>query len=207
MREQNLKIIALVVTLITFFIFYLVLRTTITPKQDENYINSKIENKAADIGGEFNLTDSSGEHFSSDQLKGKPALIYFGFTFCPDVCVTSLQKINQVLKTLDLYKININPVFITLDPKRDTSSTLKNYFSFYHPKFIALTGTKEQIKEAADKYRVYYAIRGDENSNDYLVDHSTFIYLFNKEGKYITHFTIDSKVEEIVEYIRVNCRE
>ncbi|MCC2646880.1 MAG: sco2 [Rickettsiaceae bacterium] len=206
MKESNLKVIAIVIITITFVIFYGVLRTTITPNVTAEHSSPIIEKDNPQIGGSFTLTDSHGGSFNSKQLEGKASIIYFGFTYCPDVCVVSLQKINQVLNTLDQYKIDINSVFITIDPKRDTAPMLESYFKNFHPKFIALTGTQEQINNVANKYKVYHSVRGDFNSNDYLIDHSTFIYIFDKDGNYMTHFNMDSKIEEIVEYIRVNCR-
>jgi protein SCO1 len=199
-RKSKNKIIIIVLTICSIIYFalnYFRANETATTKQ----ITSS---ETPDIGGNFTLIDTNGTSFNSESLRDKPTMIYFGFTYCPDVCVVSLQKINKVLEILDESKIDVNPVFITLDPKRDTPEVLENYFANLSPKFITLTGSKDQIKEVADLFKVYYSVRGDENSNDYLLDHSTFIYLFGKGGKYMTHFSIDTKVEEIVEYIRAN---
>ena len=160
----------------------------------------------ADIGGEFSLMDQDGKPFSNKQLKGKLSLIYFGFTFCPDICPASLQKLTAVMDTLDKYKIDVTPVFITIDPKRDTPASLKAYLGHFHRKFIGLTGKPEEIKEVADKFKVYYAVAhgSDLNRNDYLLDHTSLVYLMDKNGEYMAHFHIDSDPETMIEYIRIH---
>lgn len=159
------------------------------------------------IGGDFILKDHNGEEFSSELMKGKLSLVYFGFTFCPDICPTSLQKLTNVLSTLDKYQIEVLPIFITVDPARDTPELLKEYLGHFHPKLIGLTGSEEKIKEVADLYKVFYAIaeEGDASENDkYMIDHSSFVYLMDKHGKYMKHFYMSSTPEEIIEYIRIN---
>lgn len=158
------------------------------------------------IGGEFTLTDHNGVEFNSEIMKGRLSLVYFGFTYCPDICPTSLQKLSEVLETLDKYQIDVLPIFITVDPERDTSLLLKEYLGHFHPKLIGLTGTPEQIKEVAALYKVFYARAAtpDQNSNNYMLDHSSFVYLMDKKGKYMKHFSMNSTPEEIIEYIRIN---
>ena len=160
----------------------------------------------AQVGGDFTLTDQDGEIFSSDRMKGKLSLVYFGFTFCPDICPTSLQKLTNILTTLDKYQIDVLPIFITIDPARDTSALLKEYLGHFHPKFIGLTGTEEEIKKVADLYKVFYAIAESHDKEDgkYMLDHSSFVYLMDKNGKYMKHFYMNSTLEEIIDYIRVN---
>lgn len=160
----------------------------------------------ADLGGEFVLIDHNGEEFSSEQLKGKMSLVYFGFTYCPDICPTSLSKIAKVLETLDKYQIDITPVFITVDPNRDKSNVLKEYLGHFNNKFIGLTGTEEEIRKAADKFKVFYANTEESKNgkNDYMIDHSSFVYLMDKNFEYKKHFYMSSTPEEMIEYIRVN---
>ncbi len=153
------------------------------------------------IGKKFELTNQDGRIFNSDSLKGKLSLIYFGFTYCPDICPTSLQKLTEVIDTLNKYKINIELVFITIDPNRDTPTVLKEYLKHFNPKFIGLTGNEKQIKEVADKFKVYYAKAGD--GEDYMINHSSFIYLMNQQGEYIKHFYLNSAAQEIIDFIRV----
>lgn len=163
---------------------------------------------AESIGGDFQLTDYNGDVFSSDQLKGKLSLVYFGFTYCPDICPTSLQKIAKVLEVLDKYNIDVTPVFITVDPERDKIKTLKEYLGHFNNKIIGLTGTPEEIAEVADKFKVYYAKSESHDLNEagdnYMIDHSSFIYLMDKDFRYMKHFYMDNKPEEIIEQIRVN---
>ncbi|NRB10365.1 MAG: SCO family protein [Rickettsiaceae bacterium] len=171
--------------------------------------DKNITTNSALIGGDFVLTDYNDQEFNSDKLKGKLTLIYFGFTYCPDVCPTSMQKLSLVLEVLDKYHIDINPVFITVDPDRDSAALLKEYLNHFHPKIIGLTGSKSQIKQVADLFKVYYAkaaSSGDEE-NDYMVDHSSFTYLMDEDGNYLKHFYLSSKAEEIVEFIRINYRK
>jgi protein SCO1 len=161
-----------------------------------------------DIGGDFELIDQNMQKFNSNLLHGKLSLIYFGFTYCPDVCPTSLYKISNIIETLDKYRINVQPVFITIDPERDTIPVLKEYLSHFNHKFIGLTGTKDQIREAAGKFKVYFARAESNNAdpNNYMLNHSSFIYLIDKNGKYLKHFYIDTSPEDIIEFIRVNGR-
>lgn len=155
----------------------------------------------AQIGGGFKLIDQNNNHFDGDSLKGKLTLIYFGFTYCPDTCSTLLDKITEVFQTLDKYKIPANFVFITIDPQRDTPTILKNYLQHFNPNFIGLTGSEEQIRKVADKFRVYYVKIGE--GDEYMMDHNSFIYLINAKGEYIKHFYLNSSPAEIVEFVRV----
>lgn len=160
-----------------------------------------VKSGGAQIGGEFKLIDQDNNEFDSDSLKGKLALIYFGFTYCPDICPTSLNKITEVFKVLDKYKIQANFVFITIDPQRDTPAVLKNYLQHFNPNFIGLTGSEQQIRAVADKFKVYYAKIGE--GERYMVDHTSFIYVINSRGEYIKHFYLSSSSQEIIEFIRV----
>ena len=156
------------------------------------------------IGGKFELINQNNDNFNSDILLGKLSLIYFGFTYCPDICPTSLQKLTQVLSALDKYNIDVTPVFITIDPERDTTKVLKEYLTHFHKKIIGLTGSVEQTKKVAELFKVYYAKAPNSVNNNYMLDHSSFIYLLDKKGKYLKHFYMNSTPEEIIEFIRVN---
>ena len=126
-------------------------------------------------------------------------LIYFGYTFCPDFCPLSLANMTQALDLLPPEQAEqIVPMFITVDPERDTVEQLAEYAGLFHPRLVALTGSPEAIKAAAGAYRVYYTRAGDANSNDYLMDrHSTFIYLMGPDGKYVRHFAHNATPQEI----------
>jgi protein SCO1/2 len=160
------------------------------------------------IGGDFILRDQDHNLFDSRSLRGKLVLVYFGFSYCPDICPTSLNKLTEVIDTLDRYRISVTPLFITIDPTRDTSSVIKEYLSHFHPKIIGLTGSEAEIAKVASMFKVYYArSKGTQESGkedkSYMVDHSSFSYFMDENGKYIRHFHFDSKADEIVNLIRV----
>lgn len=158
----------------------------------------------AAIGGPFTLTDHTGQARTEKDLQGKLSLIYFGYTYCPDVCPTALQVMSVAVDNLGDKAKGVTPVFITVDPERDTVAHLKKYVSNFHKDMIGLTGTADQIKNAAKVYRVYYRkAEADKNASDeYLMDHSSVVYLMDRDGRYITHFTHQSQSEDIEATLR-----
>ena len=148
------------------------------------------------IGGPFTLVDQNGVTRTDADFRGQNLLIYFGFTFCPDVCPTELAKIAAAVDLLPA-DANVTPIFITVDPERDGVEEVKAYTNAFHPRMVGLTGSMEQIAEAAKAYRVYFAKNTDTGSTEYLMDHSSIIYLMDTEGEYAAHFTVDSTPEEI----------
>jgi protein SCO1/2 len=150
------------------------------------------------IGGPFTLVDQNGRTVTSDMLKGKPTLIYFGYTFCPDVCPTSLLLMETAIDKLgpDAAK-KVNLVFITVDPERDTQKLIKDYVENFGPTFIGLTGTPEQVAAAGRAYRVYYQKVPGKDGAPYLMDHSSIVYLLDRNGRFVTHFTHEAKAEAI----------
>ncbi len=155
------------------------------------------------IGGEFSLTDQNGAAFSSEKLKGAPSLLYFGFTHCPDFCPAALQVFTEVSDQFE--SAPINRVFITLDPERDTAEKLKDYVSLYKAGMIALSGTKQETDKVAKQWRVYYsANKKDPNDQDYLVDHSVYSYLLNKNGELVAIFRSEATAAEITRFIKEN---
>jgi cytochrome oxidase Cu insertion factor (SCO1/SenC/PrrC family) len=153
---------------------------------------------APTIGGSFSLVDQDGRPVTQDTLKGKPTLIYFGFTYCPDVCPTSLLLMETAVEKLgpDAVK-KVNLVFITVDPERDTPEVLKGYVTNFGPTFIGLTGTPEQVAEAARSFRVYYQKVPGKDGGPYLMDHSSIVYLLDRNARFVTHFTHEAKAEAI----------
>lgn len=163
------------------------------------------ESAAGSIGGDFELTDYNGDKFSSDKLKGNFSLIYFGFTYCPDICPSSLEKIAKVMEVLEKYHIKVTPVFITVDPERDSIKLLKEYLGHFNNKIMGLTGTPDEIRKVAEKFKVYYAkSEGGNSDSNYMIDHSSLLYLMDKDFKYKKHFYLDTTAEEIIESIRIN---
>ncbi len=153
------------------------------------------------VGGPFELVDQHGRTRRDAEFRGRPMLVYFGYTYCPDVCPTSLMAMSQGLDAFavsnpDLAK-EVVPVFVTVDPARDTVATLSAYAPHFHEDLVALTGTAEQVAGAAKAYRVYYAKAEDDGTGDYLMDHSGFIYLMDREGGYRAHFPHSATAEQI----------
>lgn len=149
------------------------------------------------IGGDFTLTDQEGKPFSSTQLDGRYSLVFFGFTHCPDVCPLAMTSLTEALSELPAEQsAQITPVFITIDPERDTPAVIKEYLANFFPGFVGLTGTHAEIKQAASAYRVYYTTAHPEDK-DYQVAHSGYIYFMSPDGKYIRHFSHDDSAEKI----------
>lgn len=150
------------------------------------------------VGGPFTLVDQNGETVTDEDFRGKLMLVYFGYSYCPDVCPTELHKMSVALDMLGDKADQVAPIFITVDPERDTVEQMKAYAELFHPNLIALTGTQEQTDAAVKAYRVYYKkVRDEATTLDYLVDHSSFIYLMGRDGAYLTHFDTQSTPEEI----------
>ncbi|HEX6959335.1 MAG TPA: SCO family protein [Ferrovibrio sp.] len=155
------------------------------------------------IGGPFALTDQDGKTVSDKDFAGKLMLVYFGYTNCPDICPTGLQNIALAMDELGAAGDQVQPIMITVDPERDTPAVLKEYVQAFHPRLIGLTGTPEQIAKVAKEYRVYYQKAELKNSSlGYAVDHSGFIYLMDRKGRYLAHLRHDATPDEIAERIR-----
>lgn len=138
------------------------------------------------IGGPFTLVDDNGAEFTEQNLLGRFSLIYFGFTHCPDICPDELDKMGEMLTTLLRQGVELQPIFVTCDPARDLPAVLKQYLAEFHPGLVGLTGLYEQVKAMCKKYRVYFLTPPDvQPGQDYLVDHSIFFYLMDKEGQFI----------------------
>ncbi|PLX42881.1 MAG: SCO family protein [Hyphomicrobiales bacterium] len=152
------------------------------------------------IGGDFTLTDQTGKQVSDKDFRGRYMLIYFGYTFCPEICPTELQDISEALDLLGDDAAEIAPLFITVDPDRDTVKQMSEYVPLFHKSLIGLTGTKDQIAAVAKAYRVYYARQGEGSS--YEMDHSSLIYFMDKQGQYAAHFAYGVKPDEIARRIR-----
>lgn len=148
------------------------------------------------IGGPFHLVNQDGMPVTEADLKGRWALIYFGYTWCPDVCPLGLATIAAALDALPpAVAEKIQPVLITVDPERDTPEVLKEYVSAFHPRLMGLTGTPDEIQAAAREWRVYMRKGEPRPDGNYLVDHSTFTYLMGPDGRYATHFGHDTEPE------------
>jgi protein SCO1/2 len=160
------------------------------------------------VGGPFTLTDQHGEERTAQDFAGRYVLIYFGYTYCPDFCPMSLSNMTQAMDLLPPEAAEqVVPVFITVDPERDTVAQLAEYAPLFHPRLVALTGSAEATKQAAQAYRVYFAKAGHDDSDAYLMDHSTFIYLMGPDGRYVRHFAHNATPEEMAEVIEAAIAE
>ncbi|XP_071722845.1 protein SCO1 homolog 1, mitochondrial-like [Rutidosis leptorrhynchoides] len=156
--------------------------------------------KAA-IGGPFKLVDHNGKSVTENDFKGKWTLIYFGFTHCPDICPDELQKLATAIDKIKAKAgFEIVPVFISVDPERDSVEQVREYVKEFHPKLIGLTGDPEEIKKAARAYRVYY-MKTEEEGSDYLVDHSIIMYLMDPNMEFVKFFGKNNDVEALTEGI------
>jgi len=150
------------------------------------------------FSGKFNLIDQDGIKISEDFLKDNFTLVYFGFTYCTDICPITLDTIVEAIDALP--KINqekVKVLFVSLDPERDKPETLSSYLLNYQPYVTGATGSHAQIKNAADNFLVIYKKNTIDNKNDYLIGHSGYIYLMDKNGKYVDHFNYDITIEEL----------
>lgn len=156
------------------------------------------------IGGPFTLTDHTGRQVTEADFRGKSMLIFFGYTFCPDVCPTSLTEISAAMDKLGPLADRVVPVLVTVDPERDTVPVLKDYVAHFHPSIVGLTGTLEQVKQAAKAFRVYFAKVQDKGGDKdaYLMDHSSVIYLMGPDGKFLTHFSHQTDAETMAAKIK-----
>jgi protein SCO1/2 len=149
------------------------------------------------VGGPFAMTDQTGKRVTEKDFLGRYMLVFFGFTHCPDICPSGLQVMSAALDSLGEKAAEVTPVFVTLDPERDTPAVLKEYLKSFHPNLVGLTGTPEEVSAIAKAYRVYYQKVTDKDSpNDYTYDHSAIFYLMGKDGKFITPIPHTTSVEE-----------
>ena len=149
----------------------------------------------AGIGGPFQLVDQAGQAVSEQSLKGKPTLMLFGFTHCPDVCPTSLFEISEVLRAMGKDVDKVNAYFVSVDPERDTQAAMKDYLSSFDPHLKGLTGDPESVAKVLSAYRVY-AKKVPLKDGDYTMDHTALIYLMDRNGHFVAPFNLKRTPEE-----------
>jgi len=158
---------------------------------------------APQIGGAFTLTNNKGETVTEKDFEGKLMLVFFGYTFCPDVCPTEMNVFGNVVQGLGEAAKEITPVFITVDPTRDTVAVMDEFVQAFHPSIVGLTGTEEQINVVKKAYRAYGQAANKKDDPDYyLVDHTSFTYLMDKDGSLATVFSYGTSPEEIIKKIK-----
>ena len=179
----------LMMIILVFFILVVIL-----------FINFLYDKKSPSVslGGSFILTDQNGEIFNSSKVNLKK-LIYFGYTYCPDICPFDLLKISKIFENNPNLKSEIKPVFITVDPERDTIKNLEIFMEIFDQSFVALTGTNEEIKKVLKKFKIYVKINKSNLADKaYLIDHSSLIFLLDKNDSYIKFFRPKDLKEDIV---------
>jgi protein SCO1 len=149
----------------------------------------------AAIGGPFQLTDQSGETVTDKSLQGRPTLIFFGFTHCPDVCPTSLFEMSEVLRAMGPDADRVNAYFISVDPERDTPAAMKDYLSSFDPHLKGLTGDPEVMAKVTTEYRVY-AKKVPLKDGDYTMDHTALVYLMDRDGHFVAPFNLKQPPEQ-----------
>jgi protein SCO1/2 len=155
----------------------------------------------AAIGGPFKLTDQNGKTISDQDLKGRPFLVFFGFTHCPEVCPTALFDISEVLNKLGPDADKVNALFVTVDPERDTPAALKEYLSSFNPRLIGVGGDADALAAVAKAYRVYYK-KVPLKDGDYTMDHTAIVYLMDKNGQFVAPFSLKRRPEDSAAELR-----
>jgi len=153
------------------------------------------------IGGPFKLTDQDGKPISDDSLRGKPFLVFFGFTHCPDVCPTTLFEVSEVMRKLGPDADRTAALFVTVDPERDTPDKLKDYLSSFDPHLRGITGDAEAMAAVAKAYRVYYK-KVPTDKGDYTMDHTAIVYLMDKNGQFVAPFNMKRTPEQAAADLR-----
>ena len=188
---QILGFCGAIVILFCFYYFY-------EAAEKENYSTNKGTVK---IGGSFKLINQNREIVTEKSFPNKYLLVFFGFTNCPDICPLSMDKIIEAMDLLGKKSKKLQPLFITVDPERDTPDILATYVSSFDTRIICLTGTKEQIRKVSNSYKVYYqkqsADEKDNQTSDYQVNHSAITYLMSDKGQFIIHFSYGTTAKEL----------
>ena len=177
----------------------------IKPSFNSSCGGNRVAGGNSTIGGNFELTNANNKKVNSRELITEPSLIYFGYSYCPDVCPFDLQRNAIAVDILNNAKKAITPVFITIDPKRDTPERLREFSSFIHPKLIALTGSTEEVKRVMRLFKVYGQKSKEESFDEdsYLMDHSAFTYLVSSSNEFIDYFGRKVSAEEMAG--RISC--
>ncbi|MCB1651694.1 MAG: SCO family protein [Alphaproteobacteria bacterium] len=174
-------------------------------QEDSAAVSQKSERPApmagAQLGGPFSLIDQDGKPVTQENFAKDYKLIYFGFTYCPAICPTELQKVARAMNELEQEApeaaAHLQPIFISVDPERDTPEVMKGYVQQFHPRLIGLTGSPEQVEAAKKAYRVFAKKVQDETMNDYTVDHSSFIYLMSPDDQLLAMYRVNDNAEDL----------
>lgn len=153
------------------------------------------------FGGPFTLVDHTGRTVTERDFLGKYTLVFFGFTYCPDVCPTTLQDVATILDRLGPFAERVQPLFITIDPERDSPAVMASYAQTFHPRIVGLTGTPEQVREAAKAYKVFYR-KADDGRGGYLMEHTAVLFLMDPEGRHLEILPREMPPSKMAELVR-----
>jgi protein SCO1/2 len=154
------------------------------------------------IGAPFTLADPAGRRVSLGDFKGRLVLLYFGFASCPDVCPTDLAVIAHALRSLGPGAEEVQPLFVTLDPQRDTPEVLREYAAAFHPRFVALTGTEDEIRRVATDFKVYYEKVALPGTNTYTIEHTAYTFLLDRKGEFLILFPPGTPADRMLFMLR-----
>jgi len=160
-----------------------------------------LANASAAVGGPFRLTDQNGRTVTDADLRGRPFLVFFGYTHCPDVCPATLFEVSEVLGKLGPEADKVGALFITIDPERDTPAQIKDYLASFDPHLTGLTGDPAAVAATEKAYRVY-AKKVPTDGNDYTMDHTALVYLMNKDGRFVAPFNLKRRPEDAAADLR-----
>jgi len=163
---------------------------------------SELMSGKAPVGGPFTLAGAEGKPVALEDFRGKVVLLYFGYTYCPDVCPTDLAAIAAMLRSLGARAGEVQPLFITLDPSRDSAAVLREYVAAFHPAFVALRGSEEETRRVALSYKVFYEKARRPGTDAYFIDHVAFTFLLDRDGKYVAFFPPGTSAERMAVMVR-----
>ena len=176
-------------------------QTTAQSKAESTRLMSELMSGKGQVGGPFTLLDHTGKKRSLDEFKGKVVLIYFGYMFCPDICPTDLSNLAALLKRLGKDGDQVQAIFITLDPARDTPELIGKYVQHFDKRILGLRGTEQQTKQVATQYKTFYE-KVSLKGNQYVIDHTAFTYIVNRAGKYLAFFPPGTSPERMEVMVR-----
>jgi protein SCO1/2 len=158
------------------------------------------------VGGPFTLVDAGGGRRSLADFRGRLVLLYFGYTYCPDICPTDLMSMGNLVRSLGAAGDQVQPVFVTLDPARDRPEMLRAYVASFHPRIVALTGTEDEIRRVATSYKVYFEKVKPPGTSTYFIDHTAYIFLLDREGRFVTLFPPGTPQERMAVMVRAQLK-
>jgi protein SCO1/2 len=171
-------------------------------RADAARLMNELMSGTAAVGGEFTLSDPAGRRVALADFRGQLVLLYFGYAGCPDVCPSDLAIVGQSLRTLGAAGDEVQPVFITLDPERDTPAVLREYAAAFHPRMVALTGTEREIRRVATDYKVSFEKVPLPGTRTYLIDHTAYTFLLDRDGRFVSLFPPGTPPERMLVMLR-----